>query len=71
MKYTTRITQITVLPEGKDVSIIDENATRIELEDDGCREYVTIRQLAAPVAIDAENWPAIRDAIEVLLLHKV
>ena len=68
--YTTRITRLTVVPEGK--PIFDESATYIEIDDEGAGEFVVIRQCNdssenGAVAIDKNQWPSICMAVNELM----
>lgn len=66
MNYETRITQITIVPEKK--PLFSEEATDISIEDEAAGEFVVIKQSAITkngvIAVTAEDWPAIRDAID-------
>lgn len=59
----TRITQLSVVPEGAD--LLDEHSTHIEIMDEGGGEFVRIVQPSgsADIRIEAGEWPYIRDAI--------
>lgn len=63
----TRITQLTVAPEGAD--LYDDRSTHIEIDDDGVGEFVTISQPdnGATIRIDPTEWPAIRAAVNKLI----
>ncbi len=72
MKYTTRITKITVLPIGE--PIFSENATNIEIVQEAVGDcFLKITQEAddpvyqGSVCIDHDNWPAIKATIETLM----
>lgn len=71
MKPTiTRTTQLTVLPQGE--TIFSEMATRITIEDEAAGEFLLIVQdhsEAKPgtISIDPKDWPAMREAIELLM----
>jgi hypothetical protein len=71
MKYITRITKLTVLPEREPV--FSEMATDIEIEDEAAGEFVKLTQHGGnaqcekSILITDDEWPAIRDAIEMLL----
>lgn len=63
-----RVTQLTVVPDGK--PIFDESATMIEITDEGGGEFLIIRQPGASegqIRLDAEEWPTIREAIERMI----
>ncbi len=61
-----RITQLTVAPEGAD--LCDDRSTIIEITDEGGGEFITVIQPDGPaeIRIDADEWPAIRRAIDKL-----
>ena len=68
MNYTTRITQMTIVPEGE--HILSEMATIISIEDEGIGEYLIIEQPCrekANIAINPEEWETIKAAIEQML----
>jgi hypothetical protein len=71
MKYTTRITRITVGPEGE--ALFHRGMTHIEIEDDSGGEFVVIRQqedsdAKQQIAINpGEEWVALRDAIDQMM----
>jgi hypothetical protein len=61
-----RVTQLTILPEGK--AIFEEEATQVEIDDDAGGEYVVIKQDYEPkgeqrIEINPEEWPEIRRAV--------
>ena len=62
----TRITQLTITPEG--ASLFDDRSTYIDIDDEGDGEFVKVAQYSrtAGIAIDAKEWPAIRAAIDRL-----
>lgn len=62
MKF--RVTQLTVVPEGK--AIFDELATQVEIQDEGAGEFVVVKQTSSAngeIRIDPAEWPIVRDAI--------
>lgn len=61
----TRITQLTVVPEGE--PIYSEEATHIRLEDEAAGEFIVIAQDDTKVRIDPNEWHHVRDAVERLL----
>ena len=68
MKYTSRITQMTVLPVGE--PLFSETATVISIEDEAAGEYIKITQQTdatsennQTVAFDAEDWEEVKDAV--------
>ena len=66
MTHITRVTQITVLPEGEPT--YSERATIVEIEDDAGGEFVIVDQSSGgdygKVAIDPDEWPTLRAAID-------
>lgn len=62
----TRITQLTVASES--VELYGDRSTIIEITDEGGGEFITVTQPdgAAEIRIDADEWPAIRRAIDKL-----
>jgi hypothetical protein len=72
MKYTSRITQITVLPVGE--PIFSESATVITIEDDAAGAYVRITQqhssskiVEQSIVIEPEEWEAVKDGVNQML----
>ncbi len=69
-KFSTRTTRIVFGPAG--CGVLDDQATTIEIVDEGAGEYVNVSQLKETpagkgVAINMEEWPALRDAIESMV----
>jgi len=71
-KYNTRITRLTVLPEGK--TIFSEQATHVEIDDESAGEFVKLTQQrdqelddCATVTISPCEWPAIKGAVDQLM----
>jgi hypothetical protein len=69
MKYTSRITQMTVLPAGE--PIFSEKATVISIEDEAAGEYIKITQQTdatfesnQTVSFDPEEWEEVKDVID-------
>lgn len=69
MKYTSRITQITVLPAGD--PIFSDMATIISIDSDGAGEFIKVRQQMdttresdQTVAFEPEEWEEIKGAID-------
>jgi hypothetical protein len=65
-----RITQLTVVPDGK--PIFDESATQVEITDEGGGEFLIIRQTGVvgrqnEIRLDDDEWPTIREAIERMI----
>lgn len=65
MKYTTRCTAITVLPEGD--KVFSEMATEISIVDEGGGEFIEVTQLGGTIRVDPKEWPAIRSAINRMM----
>lgn len=68
MKYNTRCTAITVVPE--DEKIFSEMATEVSIEDEGGGEFIEITQTHSEcntIRIDPKEWPAIRSAVNRLM----
>jgi hypothetical protein len=68
----TRVTRLTVLPEGD--PIFSEMATHIEIEDEAQGEFVNISQDKGEkttglhtISITPEEWPHIKAAIDQLI----
>ncbi len=63
--YETRVTALTVLPEGQEV--YSEMATTIRIDDESGGEFVLVEQSGrddlSKIAINPDEWPALRDAI--------
>ena len=69
MKYTSRITQITVLPIGE--PIFSEKATVISIDDESGGEYITVKQqmdttaeMNQTVAFDPDEWEEVKGVID-------
>jgi hypothetical protein len=59
-----RVTQLTVVPDGK--AIFDELATQVEIQDEGAGEFVVVKQTSSAqgeIKIDPAEWPIVREAI--------
>jgi len=70
MNYETRVTRITVAP--KNERIFSEMATHVEIADEAAGEFIVIRQsIGRPeegeVRIEPEEWPSIRDAVDMMI----
>jgi len=67
VNYVTRLTQLTVAPDG--AGILSEQATIITIEDEGGGEFVTVSQPErdSDIGIEPVEWPAIRDAIDRMI----
>lgn len=67
MRYTARITRVTVVPEGEE--LFSECATSIEIRDEAGGEYIKITQCneheGQTIAIsDSDEWEAIKMAAD-------
>lgn len=62
----TRITQLTVAPEGAD--LCDDRSTHIEIYDEGGGEFIRVVQPhgSDDIRIEPDEWPVIRAAIDRL-----
>lgn len=71
MTYEIRTTSMTVKP--KDEPIFSEQATMVEIVDEASGEYVEVSQSGridfGKIAINPEEWPALRKAINSLILQ--
>lgn len=68
MKYTSRITQITVLPVGE--TTFSEKAIVISIEDESDGEYIVVKQqmdttrnMDQTVVFEPEEWEEVSDVI--------
>lgn len=68
--YETRIISVVVAP--KDETNFSEMATIISIEDDAGGEYVTVSQVGridlGKIAINPEEWPTLRSAIDDMIV---
>lgn len=69
MKYTSRITQITVLPVGE--AIFSEKATIVSIDDEAGGEFITVKQQMdyvskrdQIVAFDLEDWEEVKGVVD-------
>ena len=71
MTYEIRTTCMTVKP--KDEPIFSEQATMVEIVDEASGEYVEVSQSGrtdlGKIAINPEEWPALRKAINLLIVQ--
>ena len=70
MKINTHVTQVTIIPEGE--PLFSEMATTISIDDEAGGPFVRLEQEEVSrakrgIAITAEEWPALRLAIEAML----
>lgn len=63
----TRITQLTVAPEGAD--LYDERSTHIAIDDEGAGEFIKVTQpeSSAEIWIETGEWPYIREVIDSMV----
>jgi hypothetical protein len=68
-EYDTRVTAITVAPQGQ--PIYSEQATQVNIVDETGGEFVEVCQSGrtdlGKIAIMPEEWPALRDAVNKLI----
>ena len=67
-EFVTRTTQLTVMP--KNTATYSELSTTITITDDAAGEFVVVEQDNddyGKVAIDPEEWPALRAAINRMI----
>lgn len=68
-QFITRMTQITVMP--KDEATYSELSTTITIEDEAAGEFVAVEQHGrndrGKIAINPEEWPVLRAAIDQLI----
>lgn len=64
-EYRRIVTAFVVVPENE--PIYSERATQIKIEDEAAGPFVVVSQEEGRIAIDPEEWPAIRDAIETMM----
>jgi hypothetical protein len=69
MKYTSRITQITVLPVGE--PFFSEKATIVSIDDEAGGEFITVRQQMdyssqrdQTVAFEPDEWEEVKGVID-------
>jgi hypothetical protein len=72
MTYHSRITQMTVLPEGE--PIFHELATTITIEDESTGEFLIVKQIPHDsdmdkhaIAINPAEWPLIKHTIDKMI----
>lgn len=68
-KYNTQVTRLLVVPEGEPK--FSEMATTVEIDDEAAGEFVVVSQYGradiGKIAINPEEWPALRAAINRLI----
>lgn len=62
-KLHIRTTRIHLTPD----TIFHERAFSIEIDDEGGGEFLVIRSDAQQLDIDVDEWPALRDAVELMI----
>ena len=67
MNYITRTTEVTVLPDTE--PLFSESATTVKIVDEASGEFVEVQQSAGSgcIAINPEEWPALREAIDKMI----
>jgi len=69
MTYDIRTTCVTVAPERE--PLFSEMATKVQIVDEAAGEYVEVcqsgREDLGKIAISSEEWPALRDAIDMMI----
>jgi len=70
MAYRNRVTAITIIPEGNELS--DGDLTEVRLVDDGGGEYLEIEQVPtggspAVIRVNPDEWIHLRAAVNRLL----
>lgn len=69
MTYEVRTSSFIVLPKGQ--PIFSEQATTITIVDEAGGEFIEVSQSGrtdlGKIAINPEEWPALRDTIELLI----
>ena len=68
MKYTSRITQMTILPVGE--PIFSERATIVSIVDEAAGEYIQVKQQAdttsetdQTITFDLDEWEEVTDVV--------
>jgi hypothetical protein len=68
-KFEVRTTKLVVAPKSEQV--FSEMATWVEIKDDAAGEFVMVTQSGrtdtGQIAIDTDEWPALRDAIDRMI----
>ena len=62
MTQSTRVTRVHVLPEGE--PLFDERGFSVEIDDEGGGEFVVVHDRDGEIRLNAEEWPALREAID-------
>lgn len=66
MALETRSIAVCICREGE--PIYSETSTLVSIRDDGGGEFVEVVQEGSGVSIDPDEWPAIRAAIDAMIL---
>ena len=68
MKYTSRITQMTILPVGE--PLFSDRATVVSIVDEAAGEYIQVKQKAdttsetdQTIAFDPDEWEEVTDVV--------
>lgn len=68
-EYETRTTSMTIVPKGE--PLFSEQATQVTTVDEAGGEFVEVCQSGSiglgKIAINPEEWPALRDAISLMI----
>jgi len=62
MTQSTRVTRLHVLPEGE--PLFDERGFSVEIDDEAGGEFVVVSDCDGKIRLNAEEWPALREAID-------
>jgi len=67
----TRVTQMTVVPEGE--PIFSENAFIISIDDEAGGEFLSVmdNHRCEKITVNPEDWPALRSAINKMMRNIV
>lgn len=65
MTHHTLVNSLVILPKGD--SLFSERAIIVGMEDDAGGPYVVVKQERGEIALDPEEWPLVREAIERML----
>ena len=65
MKMIQRYTMLSLVPEGE--NLFHELASHISIADEAGGEFVIVRQEDGHLKIDPEEWPQLREAIDVMI----
>ena len=65
MEYESLVVGVVVMENGG--NLFDESATTVRLVDEGAGRFVELKSFHGIVAIDPEEWPVLKDAIEKMI----